>query len=116
MATTRRSQEIAVEEDDVRREAERKAQAAREERQARDDADRLTEHLPRQGEPPRPPMTPAEAAGFGNEKTVKMLLPVPCTLTLPGYHLVQFPAGIVEVPESLADHRYLLAHGASRVK
>jgi hypothetical protein len=101
-------------------EAERRARAAEEERQARDQAEAETAHLPRQGQPPRAPIAPAEAAKEG-EGTVLMNFPQPVTLTMPGpvppkYTMVHFPAGVQPVPESLASDEYLLQSGAAPVR
>jgi hypothetical protein len=98
----------------VREDQERQRRAAAEERQARDDAEKATAHLPRQGETPQEAMTPQQALDALEEQdTVLMNFPEAVTLTLPGYQLVYFPPGVNEVPASLADDTYLAASGAT---
>jgi hypothetical protein len=93
-------------------ETERQQRAAEEERRTRDEAEAATAHLPRQGEPLRPPMSGQEAAP--DEPTVPMMFPEGgVTLTLTGYRMVHFPAGLQDVPESMAADPYLAASGAT---
>jgi hypothetical protein len=58
-------------------------------------------------------MSPEEAAP--DEPTVKMNFPHAVILTLEGYRMVRFEAGIQDVPESMAGDEYLAANGATRV-
>jgi hypothetical protein len=57
---------------------------------------------------------------FPGEPTVSMSLPQPVTLTLSSDirnpRSVHFEAGTQEVPQSLADHWYLKARGATLIK
>jgi hypothetical protein len=65
----------------------------------------------------RPPATPSQLKDLMSEKTVTMFFPQPVVLTLSGplkFKRVRFGVGVQEVPESLADHAYLKAHGAQR--
>jgi hypothetical protein len=58
-------------------------------------------------------MSPEEAAP--DEPTVKMNFPHPVILTLEGYRMVRFEAGVQDVPQSMADNPYLEANGATVV-
>jgi hypothetical protein len=87
--------------------------AAAEERAIRTQAEARTAHLPGPGEPYQPPLTPAQAAALG-EPMVRMVFPGIVTLTLPGYRMVRFEAGVQDVPASLVDDPYVLASGARR--
>jgi hypothetical protein len=88
-------------------EAERRTRAAAEEEATRAQAEAATAHLPRQGMPPAQPLTPTQA-GEPGEPTVLMNFPTEITLTLPGYTMVYFPAGVQAVPVSLSTHDYLV--------
>lgn len=93
-------------------EAERQERANAEEAEARAAAEAQTAHLPQPGSPPQEPAAATPAPG---EATVKMTFAQPVTLTLPGYRVVRFAAGIQDVPESLAGDDYLKASGAVRI-
>jgi hypothetical protein len=95
-------------------EAERRERAAREEKETRDRAEAATAHLPRPGEPAQAGLTARDVAQEG-ERWVKMNFPAAVTLTLPGYRMVRFDAGVQDVPESLSRNEYLLAHGVTLV-
>lgn len=61
------------------------------------------------------PATPAQANKItGDKETVTMVFPRPVTLTTDSYKRIHFPAGINEVPVSLANHEYLAQNGVSR--
>lgn len=92
--------------------ADRQRRANAEEAAARASAEAQTAHLPQPGSPPQEPAAATPAPG---EATVKMTFAQPVTLTLPGYRIVRFAAGIQDVPESLADDDYLKASGATRI-
>lgn len=100
MATTQRSALPQREETD----AEKTARAQREERAVRDAAEQATAHLPVPGTPRNAihHLTGADVAEEG-EKMVRMLFTHQVTITLPGYRMVTFPAGLQDVPESMAD-------------
>jgi hypothetical protein len=95
--------------------AERAARAQREERAARDEAEAKTAHLPAPGTPVQGPQSGAQYAAAHGEDTVKMNFPTPVTLTLPDYTQMHFPAGVQEVPASVAEDPYLAASGATPV-
>lgn len=58
------------------------------------------------------PKTAAMAAA--GEKTVMMSFPKRVILTLNDHSRIDFPAGICEVPESLADHKWLAQNGVKQ--
>lgn len=58
------------------------------------------------------PLTPAEVAE--GHSTITMQFPNPVHLTIATNTSVYYPAGVHEVPDHLADHWYLKAHGAQR--
>jgi hypothetical protein len=93
-------------------EAERAERARAEEEETRRQAEEATAHLPKQGEPLRPPLDPREVAP--DEPTVPMMFPEGgVTLTLPGYRMVYFPGGLQDVPVSMAGEPYLIESGAT---
>lgn len=57
------------------------------------------------------PGAPTQSMQAAEEGTVTMIFKKPVRLTLDDNSQVHFPAGASEVPESLADHWYLRAHG-----
>jgi hypothetical protein len=94
--------------------AERQERANRDMKTIRDMAEAATGHLPKAGEGSLPAMNADQVRKEG-ESMVKMTFDRPVTLTMPDYRTVRFPAGIQEVPESLADDPYLKANGVTRV-
>jgi hypothetical protein len=58
------------------------------------------------------PATPKQIAP--DEKTVTMVFPKKVTLTTDKFKRVHFPAGVNDVPESLASHPYLELNGVKR--
>lgn len=81
---------------------------------------------PKKPEPEvRPSMTaqttspPGSAlAIFPDDATVPMFIPKPVLLTVTtkqhGHVSMKIPAGMQQIPVTIADHPYLLAHGAKR--
>lgn len=103
MATTRSALPPRDEEHEET-DAQKAARAQREEKAVRDEAEKATAHLPAPGTPAGAihHLTGADVAEKG-EKMVRMLFSHQVTITLPGYRMVTFPAGLQDVPESMAD-------------
>ena len=94
---------------------QKRVRAAAEEKATRDQAEAQVAHLPKPGMPQHM-LTGADVAEKG-ENMVRMLFPSPVTIPLAGYRTVHFPAGLNDVPESIAsdpDHqRVFKANGAT---
>jgi hypothetical protein len=82
--------------------AERQERASAEEKATRDAAEAATAHMPTPGGGPVQHLTAADVAKEG-EKTTKLLFAHQVWITLPGYRVVHFPAGLQDVPGSLVE-------------
>lgn len=112
MATTHRPTQHDPEPVPEETDAERQQRAAKEEKTVRDTAEAAGENLPKPGLPVNR-LSAADVAEKG-EKMVRYLFAHAVTLTLPGYRMVHFPAGLQDVPESLANEHedYFKNHNA----
>lgn len=54
-----------------------------------------------------------EVPGYEGVPRVAMVVPVPFMLTLDSHQRVNFPRGVVKVPEPLSTHWYLKAQGVT---
>ncbi len=63
--------------------------------------------------PTRTPATPPQLVKLLKEGTVTVFFPKKVLYTLPGYKRVEFGIGVQDIPKSLANDAYLLAHGMS---
>ena len=97
MATTQR-QEPKEETD-----AERQQRAQEEEKAVRDEAEAATAHLPKPGTAGALHYATAADIAKEGEKMVRFLFAHGVTLTLPGYQMVHFPAGLQDVPAGIAE-------------
>ena len=94
---------------------EREQLAMQEEIALRQAAETATANLPTPGGPVTGAMTGAAFAEQAGEGTVKMHFPRAFTYTGPGFTQVHFPAGIQEVPESVAEDPYVIRQGGKKV-
>lgn len=66
------------------------------------------------GQPMDPPRSPADVRQEGEEMVTVIIPPKGIKLILDGGVKVNIPGGTQNIPESLADHWYVKAHGARR--
>lgn len=75
---------------------------------------KVQEALAKLGQPPAAPRTPADIRKEGEPMVTMIIPPKGIKLILDGGVKVNIPGGTQNIPQSLAEHWYVKAHGAKR--